>query len=153
MTTNRVDYNRAWRAANLDKVRAYAKRSRVKNADRCRIYNQGYYLRNSEMWILTNIRTRAKVKGIPCTIIAADIKVPEVCPVLGIRLERNRLGRQAGPRPNSPAVDRIRPELGYVPGNVLVVSHLANCIKQNATPAQIRAVADFYAQLLGGSNA
>lgn len=31
-----------------------------------------------------------------------------------------------------------------VKGNVIVVSHLANAIKQNATPFQIRLVADFY---------
>jgi hypothetical protein len=35
--------------------------------------------------------------------------------------------------PNSPTIDRIDPRLGYVPGNVHVVSHRANRIKNNAT--------------------
>jgi len=48
-----------------------------------------------------------------------------------------------GARPDSPSVDRIRPELGYVPGNVAVISVKANFIKGNATAAEIRLVAEW----------
>jgi hypothetical protein len=44
---------------------------------------------------------------------------------------------------SSPSLDRIRPELGYVPGNVAVISYKANAIKQGATPEELRAVADW----------
>ena len=47
------------------------------------------------------------------------------------------------PGPGSPTLDRIVPSLGYVPGNVVVISHKANSIKSNATAAEIRAVADW----------
>ena len=86
----------------------------------------------------------------PCDITVEDIAAPEYCPVLGMKLERNHKGRNAGPQPCSPSVDRIIPELGYVKGNVIVISHLANAIKQNATPEQIRKVADFYDRLING---
>jgi uncharacterized protein YejL (UPF0352 family) len=48
----------------------------------------------------------------------------------------------------SPQLDRLVPELGYVVGNVAVISRLANTIKSNATPQQIRAVADWFAKSL-----
>lgn len=47
----------------------------------------------------------------------------------------------------SPTLDRIIPRRGYVPGNVIVVSNLANRIKSSATARQIRRVATFYEML------
>lgn len=72
--------------------------------------------------------------------------IPTRCPVLGIPLSHGtgRNGSHAG----SPTLDRLVPAFGYVPGNVLVVSSLANSIKSDGTPDQIRRVADFYAQHL-----
>lgn len=159
------EYQRRYREKNREKRLAEGRVYRERNKDRLnaarrqrfaddpalrearRKNGRASYEKNKELWILGNIRTRAKKAGIPCTITVEDIRPPEFCPVLGIRLQRGN-GRESGPLPNSPAVDRIVPELGYVPGNVLVVSHLANCIKQNAQPDQIRRVADFYERLL-----
>lgn len=45
---------------------------------------------------------------------------------------------------NSPSVDRVKPELGYVKGNILVCSLRANRIKQDATPAELMRVAEFF---------
>ena len=42
-----------------------------------------------------------------------------------------------------PSLDRIIPELGYVIGNVVYISHKANCIKQDVTEKEIYAVADW----------
>ncbi|QOC54153.1 hypothetical protein [Caulobacter vibrioides] len=87
-------------------------------------------------------RSRAKAAGVPATIIAADIVIPSHCPVLGIPLFR-RLGRKGG-CDNSPSLDRIVPEFGYVPGNIVVVSRRANRIKNDATLEELERVADFY---------
>lgn len=43
--------------------------------------------------------------------------------------------------PDSPTLDRIVPEKGYVLGNIAVISHKANAIKQNATAEEILRVA------------
>jgi hypothetical protein len=40
----------------------------------------------------------------------------------------------------SPTLDRIIPERGYIKGNVLIVSHLANRIMTDATVEQVRRV-------------
>lgn len=70
--------------------------------------------------------------------------IPDRCPVLGIPLRPGDGVSHDG----SPQLDRLVPELGYVSGNVAVISRLANTIKQNATPQQIRAVADWFEKTL-----
>lgn len=92
--------------------------------------------------MLSNARQRARKAGVPFGITAADIVVPSHCPVLGIPLVRH-LGKKGG-GDSSPSLDRIKPELGYVRGNIIVVSRRANRIKTDATPEELEAVADFY---------
>lgn len=91
---------------------------------------------------------RARKRGVPFSLTVEDIrvKVVHVCPVLGIPLDYTARGKK-GCRPNSPSVDRIVPALGYVPGNIIVVSHRANTIKNDSSPDELQAVADFYRQL------
>ncbi len=66
--------------------------------------------------------------------------IPDVCPVLGISLYP---GTGRGPGHNAPSLDRIVPALGYVPGNVQVISHLANSMKRDASPEQLRLFAEW----------
>jgi hypothetical protein len=80
-----------------------------------------------ELW--KGARIRADNKGVPFTITIDDIVIPDVCPVLGVKLEHG-VGCVCD---NSPTLDRIIPELGYVVGNIQVISHKANTIKNYAT--------------------
>jgi hypothetical protein len=73
----------------------------------------------------------------PFNITQEDVRIPAVCPALGIPLVVHR-GVHG---PDSPSVDRLIPKLGYVKGNVAVISYLANHIKLNATPDQLMRVA------------
>ena len=86
-----------------------------------------------------NAKIRAAAKGLPFTIKTSDISVPEVCPVLGVPLTRPD-GTTRAPGPYSPSLDRIVPELGYVPGNVMVISYRANRIRNDATAEELEAV-------------
>lgn len=79
-------------------------------------------------------KQRAKRKGLPFAIEIADISIPEKCPLLGIKLEKGIKGFN----PNSPSLDKIVPELGYVKGNVWVISMRANTIKQNASLEELQ---------------
>lgn len=143
-----AEKQRAYREKNKEALRAKAKDRYHRNKDRNRSYRaaraRAWRKANPEMKMITAARSRAKKRGIAFSITASDIFIPELCPVLGIRLQINE--RYIGP--NSPTLDRIRPELGYVPGNVIVVSARANTIKQNATPDEIARVAAFYQQLI-----
>lgn len=92
---------------------------------------------NRRMWSVA--KQRAKQRGIEFTISRDDIVIPTHCPVLGmeLRLGVGRSGRQGG-NPDSPSLDRIDSSRGYVPGNVRVISHLANSMKGAATKEQLR---------------
>lgn len=66
--------------------------------------------------------------------------IPDVCPIFNtpfvfIGGKKMRL--------DSPTLDKIKPELGYVKGNVAVISAKANAIKSSATADEIQAVADW----------
>lgn len=95
--------------------------------------------------LLTQAKHRAKKRGLPFNIDLSDVEIPTHCPVLGIPIHAS--GRR-GNCANSPSIDRIIPSLGYVKGNVLVVSVQANRIKSNAAPHEILKVANFYVQLI-----
>ena len=72
-----------------------------------------------------------------------------ICPVFGTPMVFGGKGNgQRGGTYNSPSIDRIVPELGYVPDNVIWVSQLANAIKQTASVDQLFAVAQFYQRLM-----
>lgn len=103
-------------------------------------------LKNHERMMLQNTRDRARAKNIPFNLDISDIHIPEYCPVLGIKLERGT----GKPTPNSPSIDKIIPALGYVKGNIIIVSYRANTIKNNATVDELTKIATFYTKLIEG---
>lgn len=91
-----------------------------------------------ERLMLARVKSRAKKLGIPFNITEVDIKIPDVCPVLGVRLERQK--GKGKPCNYTPSLDRIVPALGYVKGNVRVISNRANLLKSNATLEELTLV-------------
>lgn len=69
------------------------------------------------------------------------------CPVLGIPLVWGGLDKsgKGGPAMNSPSVDKLYPDKGYVKGNVSWMSMRANYIKQDAASHELEAVARWLA--------
>lgn len=92
--------------------------------------------------ILTDARRRAKDLGLAFTITAVDIPLPEKCPILGIPL-RIIPGGGRYRCDNSASLDRIDPRMGYVPGNVCIISWRANRIKNNGTAWEHEAIASY----------
>ena len=70
------------------------------------------------------------------------IEYPKVCPVFGIELEWEE--RVNGGHDNSPSLDRIDSTKGYVKGNVMIMSNLANRMKSNSTLEQKKIEARYY---------
>lgn len=86
-------------------------------------------------------KTRARERGFDFNIDLDDIVIPDMCPVLDIPINVNK-GR-SGAYVNSPSLDRIDNNKGYIKGNVQVVSQLANAMKGAATPEQLLKFSDW----------
>lgn len=80
--------------------------------------------------LLFRAKKRAAEKKVPFELCLADIEVPEVCPLLGLTLARPKRGEYS---PGCASIDEITPGLGYVKGNVQVISYRANTVKSDAT--------------------
>jgi hypothetical protein len=66
---------------------------------------------------------------------------PDKCPVFGTEFVWGRY--QGGQHRQTPSLDRVVPELGYIKGNVVFISLWANMIKSDATDKELYAVADW----------
>ena len=91
---------------------------------------------------IQHIWRRARELGRVCTITAADIVVPEKCPVLGIPIicAPSERGKHKGPSDNSPSVDCFDNSGGYTPDNIRVISFRANTLKRDATIEELERV-------------
>ena len=94
-------------------------------------------------------KQRAKKQGLPFNLSPLDLKelgIPDVCPVLGIPINRSP-GDGSGERTdNSPSLDKFIPELGYVKGNVQIISWRANRFKSDGTPEEWQMIAEWCQQ-------
>lgn len=90
-------------------------------------------------YLFITARRRAKRSNIPFTITQEDVVIPLDCPVLGIPLKFTLGGRTN----NTPSLDRIDNNRGYVPGNVAVISWRANFMKRDLTVAEIHQLYEY----------
>lgn len=133
-----------WLKNNLTKAkttrRLYRDREDVKSR-RCSISKE-WNRKNIESVLVSHAKKRAMEYDIPFNLTKQDIHVPELCPALGIPLKVNdgKLGD------GSPTIDRLVPELGYVIGNICVISAKANRIKNNSSFEEMRKIAAWMAE-------
>jgi len=88
-----------------------------------------------EVRMYRRAKSRAAKSGLEFNLDKEDIKIPTHCPVLGI--PRSTHQGTSGGRDNSPALDRVDNGKGYIKGNILVISHLANMMKSSANKEQL----------------
>jgi hypothetical protein len=92
-------------------------------------------------WALRTIKWKSQKNGIPFDIELKDfLPLPETCPALGTPMHYE------GDRDSIPTFDRLVPNLGYVKGNVHLISHRANRMKSDATPEEIMNLANWLNQ-------
>lgn len=133
---NKKQYQKEYYLKNKDKIKDTSKKTYKRNIVKIKAKNKNWYLDNDNY--KTVIWMRAKQRSVknkyPFNIEISDIVIPEFCPILGIKLERN-FGTTSAP--NSPSIDKINPILGYTKGNIRIISHKANTMKNNATQEEL----------------
>lgn len=147
MTYNSVE-KRAYYAANREKILANRKARRktlIENPKHKQKMAERRHMKyvntiaddvRWKKYCLTVLKTRAKKRGIAMTLTTEDIDLPEICPVLGIKLFRGRGTNNH----NAPSVDRFDNNKGYTKDNIRIISLRANNLKNNATLDEMEAV-------------
>jgi hypothetical protein len=147
------EYQRLLRQSDPDRAKAHSKKYRETHPEETKERSRSWYRKNNGaeyhrkwaaakrisdpvLFMLRNAKNRAKELGREFSIERSDVVIPEICPVLGIPIEKG-----TGPfQPNSPSLDRIDSSLGYVKGNIAVISWRANCLKRDGTLDEFRKI-------------
>ena len=102
-----------------------------------------WYAADPRTTMLASARMRAKRDDVPFNLKKSDIQIPSVCPVLGIPIfAGNRKSHE-----NAATLDRFKPQLGYVVGNIRVISYRANRIKNDASLEELQKVVAYLQSL------
>ena len=138
--------NKEWRKNNKEKLRQYEN-----STARKQFHSQWVKTKRKEephRFIYYSAKHRAKKSGIPFDITHDDViniyPIDGKCPILGLELQPN-LGKT---QDNSPSLDRLVPEKGYIKNNIIVISHRANRIKNNATLEELEKLVAFLKEAL-----
>lgn len=113
---NSAATQRKYRELNPERVKDSLARSRKNNPER-NLFNKA--------------RSRAKKCGFDFNLELIDIKIPEYCPLLSIKLD------SWGHRDVCPSLDRIDNTKGYIKDNIWIISFKANRMKNTATAQEL----------------
>lgn len=86
-------------------------------------------------YMIRNIKGSAKRRNLEFNLEYTDIILPKYCPILEFKLDYSKNISYAI---NTPTIDRIDNSKGYVKENVIVVSRLANAMKNEADFNQLK---------------
>jgi hypothetical protein len=94
-------------------------------------------------------KKRARDNGVPFSITPDDVHAvwpaDNLCPIFRTPLMQNR---RKGLRNDSPTLDRVINEKGYVKGNIAIISWRANTVKSNLPQEIFLRIADYMASHL-----
>lgn len=108
-------------------------------------YQKDYNMRHPERYILSHIKSNAKIKGTEFSLTIEDIVIPEYCPILGVKLSPTGSSKHDL---YAPSVDRIDNSKGYIKGNIQIVSRKANIMKNCATNEELLRFSQYFNNLL-----
>lgn len=161
-----------WRQANKERVAAYQREYRKKHPEKLKEADRRKYkkradeikLKQKEMRQDPNYvyprqsypnlmnhaaKVKARKKNLPFDLtveyIASIWPTDNQCPVFGTLFETAAKGTS---RDTSPSLDRKIPSLGYIQGNVHVISMKANRIKNDASLEDLQRILAYFEPLL-----
>jgi|SRR5579863_6418637 len=131
-----------------EQQRRYDKTYRTKHRTQRRNLARRYRAANPALFIIANKKAQCKAVGREFDLTVEDIlPLPTHCPVFGIELD---YGRKEHVMDNSPSLDRLNSTKGYVRGNVAIISHRANRIKNEGTIEEHELVIAYMKRQLNG---
>jgi hypothetical protein len=126
-------------------------------AEYMRIYAKANPVKVITSSLVRGAKARAKDKNLPFDIdldyvrsmVGENAELASHCPVFGIPLDWSCIRNNGNKAlPNSPSIDRIDPERGYIKGNIKIISFRANQIKSDGSPSELKLVAAYCAKAL-----
>lgn len=133
-TYNCISCYQLYRDEHKERQRVYMQNLRLLDNEKVNSYKRRLWReKNPVDKVLEQSRSRAKRKGIEHNITKEDIENISICPLLNLPLI-------AGNKKNyeqSPSLDRIDPNKGYIKGNVWLLSKRANTMKSNASKEEL----------------
>lgn len=140
-------YVKEWRSENIDWIRERDREAGVEyfKAHKEELWEKHVKRKHKDwrQYMLNKTKARAKKKGIPFNIELDDIVIPEKCPVLGVPFTFEPDPTRKNKFDFLPSIDRLKPELGYVKGNINVMSARANRFKNDSTPEELKLVSEW----------
>lgn len=112
------------REQNREKYRKYYRERAKKKYSSSK--RRESYQKNIVSEMLIAAKNRANKKNFDFTIEKDDVIIPKECPVLGIPII-------IGDKNGAPTLDRKDNNLGYIKGNIFVISKRANRLKSDST--------------------
>jgi hypothetical protein len=124
-------------AKELGISKSHVQYIRKQNGMRTNFIERTYSSRENRIkgYMIRNIRSSAKRRNLDFNLNYIDITLPKYCPILELELEYVTGNFN---NPNIATIDRINNSRGYVKGNVIVISRLANAMKNAATFNQLK---------------
>ena len=129
-----------YRLKNKEAITTYKKKYGEENRDVIRAKKLESHRQNPRSAMLRSARKRAKNTGLEFNIVESDIVIPKYCPVFPeLQLETNHGVVKA----NSPTLDRIDNNKGYITDNIQVISYRANRLKGDATCGELKRLYEY----------
>lgn len=111
-----------------------------RKSGKAKIAQERFQRNNPLKYMLNRTRGSAKRRGLEFSLSEADFPVlPEYCPVFGMRLKYPG-DTEGADDPAIASLDRINNSMGYIAGNVVIISLRANKIKRDASLEDLRAL-------------
>lgn len=127
--------SKQWASENKIRRREIANKSAFKYKDKRVEASVRHQQKHPQKYLHTIARNRSIRDGIEFDIEINDIDIPKVCPIFKTPFVRGT--------PYSASLDKINPLLGYVKGNIQVISRKANTMKSNATKEELEQFANW----------
>lgn len=133
---------------NVSKQRIYQLLTKFGISTNIKIRKSFLKEKEPKYYWFNNMLCRKKFPKSVRTALLKTFVVPDVCPILGIKLNYTGTGIEGFSRgEDSPSIDQIIPGKGYTKDNIIIISWRANRIKNDGTPEEHLAIYNYFSKL------